>query len=261
MSQGTLKRHIVDGITGLVNLSGYNLTPNWRLGRLPLARHLRDLFATYEVDCVFDVGANLGQYRDMLREESGFSARILSFEPVKKYAEVLKERAKTDQKWTICDFALGNDAKISQIHVTKSPGLNSFLAPRRDRVTGFWADDAICGTEAVETRTLDDVYQDLRSQFGFRRPYLKIDTQGFDMEVLKGAKGSIETFCGLQTEASIRPLYDGMPDYREMIGYLASLGYSISGLFPVWHDPALRMVEFDCVMVSDRFAESLPKRP
>ena len=132
-----LKRTLKPTIVELLRRRGYDLTPEWKLASRPLVRHLKMLLERYHVDCVLDVGGNLGQYRDTIREDVKFSGPIVSFEPVGRYAEVLVERAKSDPNWQICRYALGSAPGRTEIHVTQSPGLNSFLAPRRDIVEAF----------------------------------------------------------------------------------------------------------------------------
>jgi len=89
-----------------------------------------------------------------------------------------------------------------------------------------------------------------RPGIGFARPYLKIDTQGFDIEVLRGAGASLPAVKALQTEASIIGLYKGMPPYMDTLRYLDERGFDITGLYPVSRDSTLRLVEFDCVMIN-----------
>ncbi|MHB1198217.1 MAG: FkbM family methyltransferase [Polaromonas sp.] len=253
-----LKKYLKSTLARLAHSREYELIPAWSFGRQPLARHLRAIFERYKVDCVFDVGGNLGQYHDLLREDVGFEGLIFSFEPVSKYVSILKAKSVSDAKWRIFDFALGNADDVATINVTKSPGLNSFLEPRTDAVQGFWSADAVSGTEQVRIRVLDGIFQGLRSEHGFSAPYLKLDTQGFDLEVLKGASHSLSQFRALQTEASIKPLYQGMPDYQDVIEYLAKADFELSGMFPVSHDEALRLIEFDCLMINRLCAAKLP---
>jgi FkbM family methyltransferase len=137
---------------------GYDLTPHWKQDAMPLARHLRSLFAKYAIDTVFDVGANRGQYHDFLRSDVGFKGLIISFEPVRKYSDFLKERAAKEKHWVIRDFALGNCDKSLPINVTHSPGLNSFLTPIHSELVSH--------TEVVSVRRLDSVYAELRSNYG-----------------------------------------------------------------------------------------------
>lgn len=245
-----LKKFIIDAALK----RGYTLIPHWKLDAHPLTMHLSDLFAKYDIDCVLDVGGNLGQYHDLLRDDIGFKGQIVSFEPVSKYVNVLKAKALLDQKWRIMPHALGASESTAEISVTKSPGLNSFLPPRSDVVEGYWKEDSISGAEIVQIRTLDNVIDDLQKEFGFSRPYLKLDTQGFDLEALKGSRKTLSMVRALQTEASIRPVYQGMPTYQEVIDFLNGEGFDLSGMFPVTVDAALRLVEFDCVAVNRKFA-------
>jgi hypothetical protein len=51
------------------------------------------------------------------------------------------------------------------------------------------------------------------------------------------------------TAVSVRPVYDGMPGYWDVIERLNALGFELSALFPVTLDDKLRVIEFDCVMI------------
>jgi len=103
-------------------------------------------------------------------------------------------------------------------------------------------------------RTLDGVLPALQERIGFKRPYLKIDTQGFDIEVLQGGNESLDAVRALQTEASVIGIYKGMPGYMETIRYLGDSGFDITGFYPVSRDRSLRLIEFDCVMINRSIA-------
>jgi hypothetical protein len=62
-----------------------------------LASPLQELFAQLRIDTVIDVGANLGQYYEFLRDRIGFTGRIVSFEPHPDLAAQLKKRARADK--------------------------------------------------------------------------------------------------------------------------------------------------------------------
>ena len=250
----SLKSHFKKSIVDLARLRGYELIPAWSLDKQPLVRHLKALLEKYRIDCVLDVGGNMGQYHDLIRDDVGFVGTIVSFEPVSKYVSILRDKARADPAWKICDYALGCKDEIATINVTKSPGLNSFLAPRTDVLPNFWNDDSISGTESVRVRMLDSVFEELRRELRFQAPYLKLDTQGFDLEALRGSAQALTQVRALQTEASVRPLYAGMPDHLEVLKYTESIGFELSGMFSVSHDDAMRLIEFDCVMVNKHFA-------
>lgn len=248
----SLKEALRSKIVDIARRRGYDLTPEWKLAARPLVRHLQSLFERYRVDSVLDVGGNLGQYRDMIREDVGFRGPIVSFEPVSRYADLLAERAKQDPNWEICRYALGSTTGVAEILITRSPGLNSFLSPRHDVVEGYWSEGSVLGKEVVEVRTLDAVIPELKTRFGFQRPYLKLDTQGFDLQVLQGGPESFPSVVAYQTEASVRPIYEAMPDYRDAIRFGNDCGFDLSGMFPVSLDDAMRLIEFDCVFVNSR---------
>ena len=246
---GFLKPYIIRGMVAAARSRGYELTPQWKLEAQALARHLRAVFKSYEVDCVLDVGGNLGQFHDFIREEVSFTGTFISFEPVAKYIEHLNSRARSERNWMVEGYALGSEEKEETINVTKSPGLNSFLAPTSKNLPEYWKEDAISHRETVMIKRLDSVFARLEAQHRFSRPYLKIDTQGFDLEVIRGAGQYVSKFCALQTEASVQPIYEGQPRYAEVIAALNHFGFDVSGIFPVTNDKNLRLIEFDCVMV------------
>ena len=202
-----LKRHVVK----FARRHRYELTPAWRLEAQPLANHLRKLLSQYEIDCVLDVGGNLGQFRDVRRTDLEWQGLILSFEPVRQYVDHLRMRCAAESKWYILDYALGSQTGAATINVTRSPGLNSILSARTDAVPGFWSSESATSTETITVQTLDSVLDDLREKHGFSLPYLKIDTQGFDLEVLKGATKVLENIPALQTEASVKSIYIDRP--------------------------------------------------
>ena len=221
-----LKEVVLRSMRSVARRRGYHLIPEWKLDSHTFARHLQKLFEHYRIDCVLDVGGNTGQYHDFLRAEIGFDGWIVSFEPVNKYIRHLQQRAAADSRWRIVDCALGAGAGTATINVTQSPGLNSFLAPSDEKLPGFWKGQQ-SSQENVRVARLDDLLTDLRAQTGFSRPYLKLDTQGFDLEVIKGAQQSLPLMRALQTEASVHAIYSGMPHWKESVATLEALGFRI----------------------------------
>jgi hypothetical protein len=55
-------------------------------------------------------------------------------------------------------------------------------------------------------RTLDSFFADLQSKYNFRNPFLKLDTQGFDLSVIQGANAALRSICAIQTELSVVPI-------------------------------------------------------
>ena len=69
-------------------------------------QHLKRMLHDYGVDCVFDVGANYGQYAQMLRRKANFKGLIISFEPIPDAAAILRKLSANDPLWIIEECAL-----------------------------------------------------------------------------------------------------------------------------------------------------------
>ena len=233
---------------------GHDIVPLREMKERDLALHLGELLARLEIDCVLDVGSNVGQYRDFLRDKVLFEGAIVSFEPVSRHVCRLRERARIDPDWHIEPYALGARGDSLSINVMVSDRFSSFLEPDNSRVREFDGLNVPSRTETVTMKTLDSVLPSLRQRLGFRRPYLKLDTQGFDLEVMEGARGSLPSIPALQSEASVLGIYKGMPGYMETIRYLGDSGFDITGFYPVSRDRSLRLIEFDCVMINRSIA-------
>lgn len=223
-----------------------------------LGSHLRQLFGKLGIDCVLDVGANQGQYGAMLRR-IGYRGRIVSFEPVKESYAVLKARAARDSNWRTFNYALGAKAATREIHVTRSSVFASFLDPSEFSQAKFPESMPVTRSEKVKIRTLDEAFNEAADGMGSPRVFLKMDTQGYDLEVFAGAKRSLERVRGLQTEISIQAIYKGMPDYIKSLSVYTQAGFVMSGLYPVSRDrDSLALIELDCVM---RRAPEAAKKP
>ena len=73
---------------------GYEVVPSWRFGSLEFSALLTELFSRYSINCVFDVGANTGQYVHFLRQFIGYRGRVISFEPVFHCYESLSKKSR-----------------------------------------------------------------------------------------------------------------------------------------------------------------------
>ena len=235
---------------------GYEIIPSWRMEQYDFANHLRELFKLLDIKCVIDVGANRGQYRDFLRAHVGYEGLILSFEPVSSLADYLFSKSKSDPFWEVFPFALGSSETTHSINVMTSDQFSSFLTPDHTVVADFTEKNKIDHQEQVLVRKLDILIDDLKKKYSIQNIYLKLDTQGYDLEILKGAENTLCEIMALQSEVSVLRIYAGMPDFLTTIKLLNEKGFDISGMFPVSRDRYLRVVEFDAVMVR-RLGDSL----
>ncbi|HVM06434.1 MAG TPA: FkbM family methyltransferase [Acidimicrobiales bacterium] len=220
-----------------------------RASLLPL--HLSRLFAQEKIDHVLDVGAQIGRYAVSLRD-MGYRGEIWSFEPVSISHEVLAEKAASDPLWRVFNLALGAEAGEASINVAMGSDFSSFLSPTEMALSApHLRAVARARTENVRVATLDEIFE-REPALRDRRIHLKLDTQGFDLEVLEGAATLMPFVRSMQTEVSLQPVYEGMPDFTESLAVVASLGFAVSGFFPVAVNPDLSVIELDCVAVRRR---------
>ena len=236
-------------IRGWLEAWGYDVVPRRaRDPAEPLHNHLTEVFSALKINCVLDVGANKGQYALRLRRY-GYTGHVISFEPVRANFEILNRNCGQDALWRGLDFALGSTDCSSEIQVTQQSVFSSFLHPNAFSKSRFREGSSVISTETVTIRRLDSIIDDLTNGIEQPRIFLKMDTQGFDLEVLRGAEGSLDKILGLQTEISIMPIYEQMPSHIEMLSELQGRQYVVTGMFPINPDELLRPVEFDCIAV------------
>lgn len=197
---------------------------------------------------MIDVGANQGQYYRFLRDDVGFAGPILSFEPNPDLASMLRDQAAaSDPLWTVFDSALGRQEDRVTLKIMTGTGWSSLLNERQDVVTDRANTFDLAREVPVRVRALDDVLAEL-PQYAASVPYLKVDAQGFDLEVLNGAPNTIKRAGALQTELELLAVYDGAPAYSTVLAFLRERQYEITGVYPVWRDSLLRTGEMDTVL-------------
>ena len=144
------------------------------------ARICGAFFTRFGVDCVFDVGANRGQYATMLREHVGYRGPIVSYEPIPELADELRAVSAGDPDWHIEGLALDREGGPAVFHVMADTQFSSLHAPAADQPDIFAAGNSIARDVTVMRATLAAELPKWRERLGFARPFLKMDTQGND---------------------------------------------------------------------------------
>jgi FkbM family methyltransferase len=176
--------------------------------------------------------------------------------------EILNTKAEMDAHWRIYHCALGAENTIKTINVMHASTLSSFLDPDNSITNLYSSYNVVDHTENVQLRTLDTVLDEIQVQYDFEwRLFLKMDTQGYDMEVIKGAEKSLSEILAVQTELSCQNIYKKMPGYLEILAALNKRGYQMSGMFPVSQDTLLRIIECDSVLVNGALLNNEGIRP
>jgi FkbM family methyltransferase len=199
----------------------------------------------FELEVVFDVGANTGQYATDLRR-AGYSGQIVSFEPLAEAHKVLLKKSATDASWTIAPrMAVGETNRTVEINVAAN-SYSSSLLKMAELHQQAAPDSAFLRTELVDMRTLDSVADTYLANRG--SALLKLDVQGYEMRVLDGAAATMHRFNALQVEASTVELYEGEALVTQMIQRAESLGYALWSLTPGFIDRRNgRLLQVDCL--------------
>jgi FkbM family methyltransferase len=208
--------------------------PGWRRQRL---------MADHGVDVVFDVGAARGGYAQELRE-FGYTGRIVSFEPIAAAYAVLQAAADGDAKWSCLHSALGSAAGRQTINIASNSDSSSLLPMAEEHRSAAPHVDFV-GSEEITVSRLDDVAPDHLT--GADRPFLKIDTQGFEGEVLAGGSQTLDRCVGLQLELSFVPLYSGGMLVDEAISFAYDHGFRMVALAQGFTNPNGAMLQADGV--------------
>ncbi len=196
---------------------------------------------------MLDVGANIGQYGMRLRN-NGYRGRIVSFEPYAQAFRQLERTAARDPRWEIRRLALSDQDGEAELNVAGN-SFSSSLLPMTRRHLESAPDSRYVGTERVPTARLESIWRD---SVGSARAWLKLDVQGFEMIVLRGAGERIGDVRAVQTELSLTPLYDGAVAWRTLVDWLAERGFSLAAIEPGFDDPTSgRMLQFDGIFIAD----------
>ena len=194
----------------------------------------KQIFVSHTIDTVLDIGANTGQFAQFIRNYFGNNFHILSFEPLKTTFELLKTYAKYDTEWDVYNYAIG-DADIKQeINIAGNSLSSSFLNMLPSHLISAPSSNYI-GTEIVQIKTIDSLFQDLCSKA--TNVYMKIDTQGYESNVLRGAINTLKFIDIIQMEMSLVPLYEGEVLFYDMCSLMSKYGYNLIAIENGFSDP------------------------
>jgi FkbM family methyltransferase len=229
-------RHVKQLIKWLLHRNGLDISRT--AGSPTVSNFLRDK----NIGTVIDVGANVGQFgRDLRR--NGYRGHIISFEPVRATANTLTKNAANDPDWTVFNLGLGETAEWKTINVTTTTEFSSILKPTG--ATHAWGDMAtVQKIETIEIQRLDDVFPTLPDN-----AFLKIDTQGYERQVLMGATKSLRRLKGVLLELPIVQLYHDNWSLQEALTFMHQAGFVPAQIHPVTYHPddPMSLVEVDCV--------------
>lgn len=188
----------------------------------------------FDVNVLFDVGANEGQFATGMRQV-GYMGRIVSFEPIQDAYSVLANRSSHDARWDCFrPVAVADSSGRAQFNVSDnsvSSSLREVLQSHTDIAPSSQVNEVI----EVEKISMDEIYDEL-GFCGSEKICLKIDTQGSEWEVLRGAQ-RVMHLCGVVVvEVSIVALYEGQRLWLDIMNYMEGHGFSVYCVQPGFTD-------------------------
>jgi FkbM family methyltransferase len=169
---------------------------------------------------LLDVGASSGVFAD---EAWSYwpDLSVHCFEPEPEFVNILQERAQKDSRLSVCQALVGAGADPAKLYYHV---LGASTICRENRVRQEHETPVGPGPERkCPMITLDTYCHDRQ----LKPDFLKIDVQGYELEVLHGAEGILPGIEVVLTEVNHLEVYDGAPLAAELIGYLAQRGYAL----------------------------------
>lgn len=157
------------------------------------------------IDLVIDVGANTGQFAESLYD-FGFTGKVISFEPVKAAHDELTKRSRRYPQWIVASrCAIGHTNGEIEINVSDDTVFSSVLEIREQYVAHN-PKSRITRKERIPVYCLDNILKEYALE-KTPRILLKIDTQGYEKQVLEGARETLAKVIGLKIEIPLYPIY------------------------------------------------------
>jgi FkbM family methyltransferase len=221
------------------NRFGLRIQPSSN-SRLKSSRSL--VLKNFAINHLIDVGANSGQYAKSLRG-AGYKNYIYSFEPTYIYDE-LSKNAMNDHLWQVYNYGIGDKSEkvIMQIASNGSQS-SSILLPKDILQQNFGI--TFKQSELIEIKPLNDFI----SANALENTYLKIDTQGNEMNVLRGLGSGIDKISAIEFESAIIPLYEGESNHYQIADFLISKDFIPIQIVITHWDKDKQTVSLDSIFV------------
>ena len=219
------------------------------VNRAQSVAYLQQLLKTHSIESVIDVGANIGQFGSELRD-LGYSGEIHSFEPNPTCYKQLANRVSSDPRWKVYCEGVGSAPGTTKLHIFKDNTFGSFhrINQTGSNLYGGLVEET--ETVNVSVTTLDSAFTRILGGSETRSILIKSDTQGHDIEVLRGASRLLALAKVVVTEAPNISIYHDTESFSLLWQTLSDAGFVLSGLSPIGNRTSdLALIEFDCFFV------------
>ncbi len=196
-----------------------------------------------------DVGANRGDFAATVQSHSGLRAAIL-IEPQAELARGLSQRF-PDPSITVANVAVSDTRGSRVFDVLEADSCSSLLPIRPDAgFSGRQIDVRIKDRYEVKVQTLDEVIDD--AGWTGMVDLLKIDTQGNELQVLKGAQRCLQLVRLLWIEVSFRSLYEGDAQFSDVHRVLSEMGCRLYSFHDVFRNAQRELLQADALFLGPK---------
>jgi FkbM family methyltransferase len=209
-------------------------------------QNLIKLLRYYNINKVFDVGANTGQYAESLFN-NGYNGKIVSFEPLTDAHKILLQKKNKYKQWKIAErCAIGDQDKEISINISDNL-VSSSILPMLDSQKKYALGSQYIDKETVQMYRLDTIYPKYIENDDIL--FLKMDVQGYEKFVLMGSEKLLSYLKGIQLECSLVPLYEGEMLFIDTINDLENKGFTLCEIIPGISDHKFsgRLLQVDCI--------------
>ena len=235
-------------------LSNFNL----RIEKVSKNQNLHDvlnlLLNKLEINVLLDVGANEGQFAKKVRSY-GYFEKIISFEPLQNVYERLINNTEKDKNWIHKNLAIGDFDGETSINVSNY-SLSSSILQMSDLHLEAKKNSEFVSKHKIQIEKIDTFISknDIRSS----NIFLKVDTQGTEHQVIKGADNNLDKIRGILCELSLNELYLGQKLWIEIIESMKAKNFEVWYLEKGFQHPKnQKVLQLDCIFLNKKYIEKV----
>ena len=186
----------------------------------------------FGIKTVLDIGANVGFFSLMINKILP-DASIYSFEPLKDCYQSLVKNTKNIKRIECFNIAIGSQTGETIIHRNEFSPSSSMLKMSQLHKDVF-PDTKIESNEKIQVTSLDSLHNKISWN---RNILLKIDVQGFEINVLEGATSSLNNIDVIIIETLFVELYENQTQFNDIYSFLVKHNFSYHGNLEQIKDP------------------------
>jgi len=198
-----------------------------------ISKYLREL----DIEKIIDIGAHKGEFLESILKIEKVNS-FYAFEPQKNIFKELSKKFVKNKKVTLFNYAMDKEISNKKLKINKI-SMKSSLAEVNEnsfylKFINFLAQSqsSFEGEYEVKTNTVDKIFEDINLQ----KALLKIDVEGFEMNVIKGSQIKLEEISFIMLENQFGNHFKNN-NFKDITKFLSKRNFMICKkfLFPTLH--------------------------